>query len=846
MTNPPLSPLARFALPASLFIAFAAQATVNQLPGPVPLALYALAVAALLLALRQTPPEPHLTLQDAPQWHVQIACLTALCALGAFYRLYQIGSLPPGVWFDEAANGVRTYLMRGQPYRPFAWDLYANETLYIYLLMGPIGLWGPSELSLRAVSLMVGIFTVPAFYLLAREFVRPRIALASCALLAVSHWHAHFSRLAFRAILLPLFSTLAIAFLMRGIRRRKYIEFLLAGLFLGLSLHTYTAGYLFGLFALVVLGAVVWSFARTAGELRRLALKLCATALVAAVVAAPIVAYVLSNPHVVSTHPRDVSVFTSEDRTAPLPRTLAKTLSDTLLIFNRNADDNPRHAPPSQPALELPTAALFVLGLVVALRRRTMWTILACLWLAVMLVPGIFSLPSPHSLRTLGSLPAAFLMPALALDCLERQRCWRPWLFTVMIALLVAAAAISSFKVYFLHYPQTAGLWDAFNVASTAISKAARTARLQNHRVLLHPSLPDINGQVVYWFFNGQKAESPFNLTPHLPLRPEANRASVLLLGKYQMDALPLIRAISPPTGPSRLLFSPQGRLVMAELRYEPHSAPWAVLTERLYAHDSPHVPVSIRQVSALPVWPDEPSALRPPFRLEWTGGLFAHTTGLYTFEAVTDLPLTIRVNDEMVLDKPTSAPDEPHRAQVFLPIGLHSLSIVLDGVHEPEAFRVRWRPPGEVFAPLSNLCRFDPASHGLLARYWRGTDWAGTPAFIQRDLIVFPNVPIEGPFCVEWTGWLIIAHEGPHEFELLSDDGSLLYLNDELVIDNSGLHPPQSRYGRAHLPAGLHAIRLRYFDAGGLKVLHFRWRHGHEPWQPVPWTALQVPDQWR
>lgn len=69
-----------------------------------------------------------------------------------------------------------------------------------------------------------------------------------------------------------------------------------------------------------------------------------------------------------------------------------------------------------------------------------------------------------------------------------------------------------------------------------------------------------------------------------------------------------------------------------------------------------------------------------------------------------------------------------------------------------------------------------------------------------------------------EWFG---IAYEGSFEVtaadsftvELTSDDGSMLYLDGALLLDNGGNHPPQTRTGQKHLAVGWHRVRVEYFQ---------------------------------
>jgi hypothetical protein len=62
------------------------------------------------------------------------------------------------------------------------------------------------------------------------------------------------------------------------------------------------------------------------------------------------------------------------------------------------------------------------------------------------------------------------------------------------------------------------------------------------------------------------------------------------------------------------------------------------------------------------------------------------------------------------------------------------------------------------------------------------------------------------------------------YTFTTLSDDGSKVYLNDQLVVDNDGQHSPQRVSGQIGLQAGFHKIRVEYFEAGGGRELKVYW----------------------
>jgi hypothetical protein len=70
--------------------------------------------------------------------------------------------------------------------------------------------------------------------------------------------------------------------------------------------------------------------------------------------------------------------------------------------------------------------------------------------------------------------------------------------------------------------------------------------------------------------------------------------------------------------------------------------------------------------------------------------------------------------------------------------------------------------------------------------------------------------------FAVDLQGTFVVDHPGLYYFRLTSDDGSQFYVDDALVVDNDGYHPPRMALGAAQLAAGRHTIRVPYYQAAG------------------------------
>ena len=92
--------------------------------------------------------------------------------------------------------------------------------------------------------------------------------------------------------------------------------------------------------------------------------------------------------------------------------------------------------------------------------------------------------------------------------------------------------------------------------------------------------------------------------------------------------------------------------------------------------------------------------------------------------------------------------------------------------------------------------------------------------------------------FGIELSGYLQIPEDGVYRLTVVSDDGSMLYVDGELAIDNDGEHPPQPMSRWLRLAKGLHALRLDYFQGKMGKTLKLLIESDGEP-QPVGTGSL-------
>ncbi len=73
--------------------------------------------------------------------------------------------------------------------------------------------------------------------------------------------------------------------------------------------------------------------------------------------------------------------------------------------------------------------------------------------------------------------------------------------------------------------------------------------------------------------------------------------------------------------------------------------------------------------------------------------------------------------------------------------------------------------------------------------------------------------------FAIRYRGWFEATRKGRYRFRLLADDGARLIINGKLVIDNDGLHPPESKSQMIELKPGKYEMIIDYMQGPALDV---------------------------
>ena len=143
----------------------------------------------------------------------------AILVIAAFFRFYQLSSLPPGLHPDEAANGLDIFrILENNDWKVIYNTNGPREALFFYLQAVFVATMGNTILALRMAPALFGVISV-----------------------AVSPWVVIIQRDGFRASLVPLVIGLVMWFGAKAYKSGKLLYYILAAIALGLGFYTYTA-----------------------------------------------------------------------------------------------------------------------------------------------------------------------------------------------------------------------------------------------------------------------------------------------------------------------------------------------------------------------------------------------------------------------------------------------------------------------------------------------------------------------------------------------------------------------------------------------------------------------------
>lgn len=238
-------------------------------------------------------------------------------------------------------------------------------------------------------------------------------------------------------------------------------------------------------------------------------------------------------------------------------------------------------------------------------------------------------------------------------------------------------------------------------------------------------------------------------------------------------------------------------------------------------------------------------------FGIRYTGSTRINVPGEYQFRVVSDDGSKLWIDGQLIINNDGVHPATSKAASIYLNPGVHNIQLdYFQGPRTMVALQFFMTPPGgseEIFDGV-----YQPDSGGGASVFGGQTYVAGAlrgdiyflnngtralPDFSQMTPVgsiyaTSINVPNQSftkgfPgvtdrfewFGLRYTGQFQVYQAGEYAFRCFSDDGSKLWIDGQLIINNDGVHPARSGTGRIYLNPGTHSLQLDYFQGPRVMV---------------------------
>lgn len=411
--------------------------------------------------------------------------LIVIVLLAFFLRIYQVGSIPPALSWDEVSIGYNAYSIlkigRDEHGRVMPVDTFVGYGDYkppilVYLTAPTVAVFGLNEFAVRLPSVIFGTLTVLLTYFLVLALFPQSILLSllSCLLLALAPWHIQLSRGGFEANIATFFIVLGVYLVLKA---RKDARFLVVcWLPFAAGVYTFNSSRYVG--PLLCAGFFLYLLPVIRKQWKRAVAGIFLTLLCLA----PII------PHMVSPEARlrfaEVNIFSdvsivqkANERMAADTSVLGKIFHNRRVGYAREyllhyvdhfepwflfirGDGNPKFSIQDVGQLYLIEFPFLILGIFWMFRKDKGAAWLLVFWLLISIVPAAVARETPHALRIENSLPVWQLFIAYGIFQFIRGKKHTRLLSLALVVLLYAGNVSFYLHNYYSHYQtEYSGEW---------------------------------------------------------------------------------------------------------------------------------------------------------------------------------------------------------------------------------------------------------------------------------------------------------------------------------------------------------------------------------------------------
>ena len=229
-------------------------------------------------------------------------------------------------------------------------------------------------------------------------------------------------------------------------------------------------------------------------------------------------------------------------------------------------------------------------------------------------------------------------------------------------------------------------------------------------------------------------------------------------------------------------------------------------------------------------------------FSVRWQGN-FNFNAGTYTFTATADDGIKVYIDNNLIIDQWKDQPATTYTANANLTAGNHLVKVEYYENGGGAVAKVNWQqnqatpPPPPAGEDGGNTGGTTPppsdntgGAGNFSATYFKGVNLSQAVLnrtdqainFTWNDGSPDPVVP-KDQFSARWQGNFNF-NAGDYTFNMTSDDGSRLYIDGQLVLNDWSDHAARTKSVTKTMTAGTHNIKMEYYEAYGGAIAKLNW----------------------
>jgi uncharacterized membrane protein len=383
----------------------------------------------------------------------------SIVLLAAFFRLYMLTSIPPGLHIDEAAYGIKALNALNKVGALPISGTESPSQLFLFLETLGVRLWGNTILALRIIPAVLSIGSALAIYAWGRRWFDERAALFAGFFMAVIPWAVSFGRLGYETGLTLVLVPTLFWLIGKAVSKSSLPWALGAGCVLALVIGLDKPNVSIGI-GILLIGGLYWrQLIRQHASMR--------LALLGGAVIGLLGGALLWLPHLskLTFHLQSIWHYLNN-------------LAQIMLMLNYQGDPDFRNNFNALPMLNLFVGLMFLLGLLLCVMRWRQWRYGSLLvLLAVSLLPAIFTSELPTARNMLVALPSILMLAAVGVDYMLTT--WYKTfpinsaargLGTLPVMVLLALTIYQGHQQYFVAWAKSPEVYEGYNERAVAIA----------------------------------------------------------------------------------------------------------------------------------------------------------------------------------------------------------------------------------------------------------------------------------------------------------------------------------------------------------------------------------------